>query len=73
MDVPIACFRTYKQRIYKAIEPSVEVYQTVVKVKTSEPNEVMFPPAYPPPAYKEIRENKILYAVANSVQVLHFS
>src|SRR5690606_41656100 len=44
-----------KQRIYKAIETAVEVYQNrSKKVKTSELNEVLLPiiQAYPPPAYK---------------------
>ncbi|MEG9327017.1 GTP-binding protein [Salinimicrobium catena] len=55
-DVPIVFMSVLtKQRIYKAIETAVEVYQNrSKKIKTSELNEVMLPiiEAYPPPAYK---------------------
>ncbi len=56
VDVPIIFVSVLtKQRIYKAIETAVEVYQNrSKKVKTSELNEVMLPiiQNYPPPAYK---------------------
>lgn len=56
VDVPIVFVSVLtKQRIFKAIETAVEVYQNrSKKVKTSELNEVMLPiiQAYPPPAYK---------------------
>lgn len=56
VDVPIVFVSVLtKQRIYKAIETAVEVYQNrSKKVKTSELNEVMLPiiQNYPPPAYK---------------------
>lgn len=56
VDVPIVFVSVLtKQRIYKAIETAVEVFQNrSKKVKTSELNEVMLPiiQAYPPPAYK---------------------
>ncbi|MFD2517838.1 ribosome biogenesis GTPase Der [Salinimicrobium flavum] len=55
-DVPIVFMSVLtKQRIFKAIETAVEVYQNrSKKIKTSELNEVMLPilEAYPPPAYK---------------------
>lgn len=55
-DVPIVFMSVLtKQRIYKAIETAVEVYQNrSKKIKTSELNDVMLPiiEAYPPPAYK---------------------
>ncbi|AFL81292.1 ribosome-associated GTPase EngA [Aequorivita sublithincola DSM 14238] len=56
VDVPIVFVSVLtKQRIYKAIETAVEVYQNrSKKVKTSELNDVMLPiiQNYPPPAYK---------------------
>jgi len=55
-DVPIIFMSVLtKQRIYKAIETAVEVYQNrTKKIKTSKLNEVMLPiiETYPPPAYK---------------------
>ncbi len=55
-DVPIVFISVLtKQRIFKAIETAVEVYENrSKKIKTSELNEVMLPimEAYPPPAYK---------------------
>ncbi len=55
-DVPIVFMSVLtKQRIFKAIETAVEVYQNrSKKIKTSELNEIMLPiiEAYPPPAYK---------------------
>ena len=55
-DVPIVFISTLtKQRIFKAIETAVEVYQNRNKeIKTSKLNEVMLPiiENYPPPAYK---------------------
>jgi GTP-binding protein len=55
-DVPIVFMSVLnKQRIYKAIETAVEVYQNrSKKIKTSELNDVMLPiiENYPPPAYK---------------------
>jgi len=55
-DVPIVFISTLtKQRIFKAIETAVEVYQNRnKKIKTSKLNEVMLPiiENYPPPAYK---------------------
>ncbi|MEH6537617.1 MAG: ribosome biogenesis GTPase Der [Psychroserpens sp.] len=55
-DVPIVFISVLnKQRIYKAIETAVEVYQNrTKKIKTSKLNEVMLPiiENYPPPAYK---------------------
>lgn len=55
-DVPIVFISVLnKQRIYKAIETAVEVYQNrSKKIKTRELNDVMLPviEAYPPPAYK---------------------
>ncbi len=55
-DVPIVFISVLnKQRIYKAIETAVEVYQNRTKrIKTSELNDVMLPiiENYPPPAYK---------------------
>ena len=55
-DVPIVFMSVLtKQRIFKAIETAVEVYENrSKKIKTSELNEVMLPiiEAYPPPAYK---------------------
>lgn len=55
-DVPIVFMSVLtKQRIYKAIETAVEVYQNrSKKIKTSVLNEVMLPiiENYPPPAYK---------------------
>jgi len=55
-DVPIVFISTLtKQRIFKAIETAVEVYQNrTKKIKTSKLNEVMLPiiENYPPPAYK---------------------
>ncbi|GAA0871409.1 ribosome biogenesis GTPase Der [Gangjinia marincola] len=55
-DVPIIFISVLnKQRIYKAIETAVEVYQNRSKrIKTSELNEVLLPiiDRYPPPAYK---------------------
>ncbi|QAA83273.1 ribosome biogenesis GTPase Der [Aequorivita sp. H23M31] len=56
VDVPIVFISTItKQRLYKAIETAVEVYNNrSKKIKTSELNEVMLPiiQNYPPPAYK---------------------
>lgn len=56
VDVPIVFISTLtKQRIYKAIETAVEVFNNrSKKVKTSELNEVMLPiiQATPPPAVK---------------------
>ena len=56
VDVPIVFISVLtKQRIYKAIETAVEVYNNrSKKIKTSELNEVMLPiiQNYPPPAYK---------------------
>ena len=55
-DVPIVFISVLtKQRIFKAIETAVEVFQNrSKKIKTSELNEVMLPiiEAYPPPANK---------------------
>ncbi|TXE15736.1 ribosome biogenesis GTPase Der [Psychroserpens burtonensis] len=55
-DVPIVFISVLtKQRIYKAIETAVEVYQNrTKKIKTSKLNEVLLPVIenYPPPAYK---------------------
>lgn len=55
-DVPIVFMSVLtKQRIFKAIETAVEVYNNrSKKIKTSELNEVMLPiiESYPPPAYK---------------------
>lgn len=55
-DVPIVFISTMtKQRIYKAIETAVEVYQNrTKKIKTSTLNEIFLPliENYPPPAYK---------------------
>jgi GTP-binding protein len=55
-DVPIVFISALtKQRIYKAIETAVEVYQNrSKKIKTSKLNEVLLPiiENYPPPAYK---------------------
>ncbi|WP_308993829.1 ribosome biogenesis GTPase Der [Mariniflexile litorale] len=55
-DVPIIFISTLsKQRIYKAIETAVEVYNNrTKKIKTSVLNEVMLPiiESYPPPANK---------------------
>lgn len=55
-DVPVVFMSVLtKQRIFKAIETAVEVYQNrSKKIKTSELNEEMLPliEAYPPPAYK---------------------
>ncbi|MFH4969460.1 ribosome biogenesis GTPase Der [Gaetbulibacter sp. M240] len=55
-DVPVIFMSALtKQRIYKAIETAVEVYQNRTKrIKTSKLNEVMLPliEAYQPPAYK---------------------
>lgn len=55
-DVPIVFISALtKQRIYKAIETAVEVYQNrSKKIKTSVLNEVLLPiiESYPPPAYK---------------------
>lgn len=55
-DLPIIFMSVLtKQRIFKAIETAVEVYQNrSKKIKTSELNEVMLPiiESYPPPAYK---------------------
>ncbi|WP_324720084.1 ribosome biogenesis GTPase Der [Salinimicrobium sp. HB62] len=55
-DVPIVFMSVLtKQRIFKAIETAVEVYNNrSKKIKTSELNEVMLPiiKSYPPPAYK---------------------
>lgn len=56
VDVPIIFISALtKQRIYKAIETAVEVYQNRSKtIKTRELNDVMLPliEAYPPPAVK---------------------
>ncbi|MCW8981451.1 MULTISPECIES: ribosome biogenesis GTPase Der [Altibacter] len=56
VDVPIVFISALtKQRIYKAIETAVEVYENrTKKVKTSVLNEVMLPiiQAYPPPQHK---------------------
>lgn len=56
VDVPIVFISALtKQRIFKAIETAVEVYQNrSKKIKTSELNEVMLPiiENYPPPALK---------------------
>jgi GTP-binding protein len=56
VDVPIVFISALtKQRIYKAIETAVEVYQNrTKKVKTSKLNEIMLPiiQATPPPATK---------------------
>ncbi|MGJ5643519.1 ribosome biogenesis GTPase Der [Formosa sp. S-31] len=55
-DVPIVFMSALnKQRIFKAIETAVEVYNNrAKKIKTSELNEVLLPiiDHYPPPAYK---------------------
>ncbi|MCH4554038.1 MULTISPECIES: ribosome biogenesis GTPase Der [Aestuariibaculum] len=55
-DVPIVFISAMtKQRIYKAIETAVEVYQNrTKKIKTSTLNEIFLPliENYPPPAYK---------------------
>ncbi|MFD2917177.1 ribosome biogenesis GTPase Der [Psychroserpens luteus] len=55
-DVPIVFISVLtKQRIFKAIETAVEVYQNrTKKIKTSKLNEVLLPVIenYPPPAYK---------------------
>ncbi|MDX1470071.1 MAG: ribosome biogenesis GTPase Der [Flavobacteriaceae bacterium] len=55
-DVPIVFISvTEKQRIYKAIETAIEVYNNRAKrVKTSKLNEVLLPfiESNPPPAYK---------------------
>ncbi len=55
-DVPIVFISALtKQRIYKAIETTVEVYKNRSKrIKTSELNETLLPliDNYPPPAYK---------------------
>lgn len=55
-DVPIVFISVLnKQRIFKAIETAVEVYQNrAKKIKTSVLNEVLLPiiENYPPPAYK---------------------
>ncbi|AXO81321.1 ribosome biogenesis GTPase Der [Olleya aquimaris] len=55
-DVPIVFISALtKQRIYKAIETAVEVYNNRTKrIKTSELNETLLPiiDNYPPPAYK---------------------
>ena len=55
-DVPIVFISVLnKQRIYKAIETAVEVYNNRnKKIKTSKLNEVLLPiiENYPPPAYK---------------------
>jgi GTP-binding protein len=55
-DVPIVFISVLtKQRIFKAIETAVEVYQNrSKKIKTSKLNEVLLPVIenYPPPAYK---------------------
>ena len=56
VDVPIVFMSVLtKQRIFKAIETAVEVYNNrSKKIKTSELNEIMLPiiEAYPPPASK---------------------
>ncbi|WNH09164.1 ribosome biogenesis GTPase Der [Thalassobellus suaedae] len=55
-DVPVIFISALsKQRIYKAIETAVEVYQNrAKKIKTSKLNEIFLPiiENYPPPAYK---------------------
>ena len=55
-DVPVVFISTLsKQRIFKAIETAVEVYQNrAKKIKTSKLNDVMLPiiEGYEPPAYK---------------------
>jgi GTP-binding protein len=55
-DVPIVFISVLtKQRIFKAIETAVEVFQNrTKKIKTSKLNEVLLPVIenYPPPAYK---------------------
>ncbi len=55
-DVPVIFISVLtKQRIFKAIETAVEVYQNrAKKIKTSKLNDVMLPiiENYPPPAYK---------------------
>ncbi|KJD32592.1 GTP-binding protein Der [Tamlana nanhaiensis] len=55
-DVPIIFISALtKQRIFKAIETAVEVYQNrSKKIKTSKLNEILLPiiEHYPPPAYK---------------------
>ncbi len=55
-DVPVVFISALsKQRIYKAIETAVEVYQNrSKKIKTSKLNEIFLPiiESYPPPAYK---------------------
>ena len=55
-DVPIIFISVLnKQRIFKAIETAVEVYQNrSKKIKTSKLNEILLPMIenYPPPAYK---------------------
>ena len=55
-DVPIVFISVLnKQRIFKAIETAVEVYNNrSKKIKTSKLNEVLLPiiESYPPPAYK---------------------
>lgn len=55
-DVPVIFISTLtKQRIFKAIETAVEVYQNrAKKIKTSKLNEIMLPiiESYGPPAYK---------------------
>ena len=56
VDVPIIFISALtKQRIFKAIETAVEVYNNrTKKIKTSKLNEVLLPiiESYPPPAYK---------------------
>tara|TARA_R110002049_G_scaffold71370_2_gene183928 strand:- start:19226 stop:20530 length:1305 start_codon:yes stop_codon:yes gene_type:complete len=56
VDVPIIFMSVLtKQRIFKAIETAVEVYQNrTKKIKTSKLNEILLPiiENYPPPAYK---------------------
>jgi GTP-binding protein len=55
-DVPIVFISVLtKQRIFKAIETAVEVFQNrTKKIKTSKLNEALLPVIenYPPPAYK---------------------
>ncbi|PNQ73856.1 ribosome biogenesis GTPase Der [Hanstruepera neustonica] len=55
-DVPIVFISVLnKQRIFKAIETAVEVYNNrTKKIKTSKLNEILLPiiESYPPPAYK---------------------
>src|SRR5210317_896926 len=55
-DVPVVFISALtKQRIFKAIETAVEVYQNrTKKIKTSKLNEILLPiiENYPPPAYK---------------------